>query len=73
MNNLAAERDAAAAREGTAIENLQAAEVTRDAILRDATTAKRGANRMEVAPMNLCTEPIVSNLEILTFVPVVSQ
>lgn len=56
MNKLIAEEDAVAACEDRAIENLQAAEVAGEGILRDVTTAKRRQSWMKVALISLCTE-----------------
>lgn len=55
MNMLVAERDTAAARQITAIGNLQATEVVLHAFSRDATTTMRRVSQMEALLINLCT------------------
>lgn len=56
MNLLTEGCNSAAPREATAIGNLQATDVSRDALSRNLTLARRGENRMEASLTNLPTE-----------------
>lgn len=56
MKTLTAKRVASAAREVPSRENLWASDVARNTLSTDVTTARRGANGMEVALISLCTQ-----------------
>lgn len=56
VKKLTAERDAAAARDVTAIDNLRTARIARDVLSRDITSARLRVNRMEAVLINFCNE-----------------